>query len=99
MMLTCYRTSINYINLLYDVVVDNSSRGELLSLSQCMFCLFSIGDFKHYDVAALTYIDMHHYVVPVDERGKLQSEQGGFMMSRIRVGWIRGLSRVNLIPE
>lgn len=58
---------------------DNSSGGELLSLSQCKFCLLSGGDFKYYVVVALMCIDIHYHVIVVDERGKLQSEQGGLM--------------------
>lgn len=78
-MLTYYCMSINYINVLCNVVVGHSSAGELLSLSQCKFCLFLGVDFKYYIVVSLICINMHHYVVVVDERGKLQSEQGGLV--------------------
>lgn len=38
---------------------DDSPKGELLSSGQCIFCLLSGGDFKHYVVAALTCCDIH----------------------------------------
>lgn len=40
-------------------ILDDSLEGELLSLGQCMFCLLSGGDFKHYVVVALMFYDMH----------------------------------------
>lgn len=49
----------NYVVKLWDVVVDDSLGGEMLSLDKYMFCLLSEGDFKHYVIVALTCYDMH----------------------------------------
>lgn len=48
-------------------------------LGQCLFCLLPGKDFKYYVFVAFTCLTCIHDFIVVDERGKLQSEQGGFV--------------------
>lgn len=105
-------TSVNYDDdtLLYEheiccwtmimLLRDDSSGGELLSLSQCIFCLLSGGNFKHYVIVAFMCCDMHSlyrywwWKWQVEIRAWWIGD-----LSRIRAGWIQGSSRVNLVLE
>ena len=79
---------------------DDSSGGELLSLGQCMFCLLSGGDFKHYVVVALTCCDMHSLCRCCWWKRQVAIRAGwNADLSQIRAWWIQGSSRVNLIHE
>lgn len=79
---------------------DASSRGELLSLDQCMFCLLSGGDFKYYVVVALACCDMHSLCCYCWWKRQVEIRAGWISdLSWIRAGWIRGSSMVNSVSE